>query len=136
MTLNKLISKIALKIDPPEPPRTTGNWVIGLNGQLVWDPWDFPEPTEEEAAATLSSLSQRFDDMAAKARARPDYKPPTEEQIEEAAERSPSGARRTKPRKLRFARLLRRWNGKGPNGRNGPSDKPSHVPNKSEWSAA
>jgi hypothetical protein len=58
MTLNKLISKIALKIDPPEPPRTTGNWVMGLNGQLVWDPWDFPEPTEEEAAATLSSLSQ------------------------------------------------------------------------------
>jgi hypothetical protein len=132
MTLNKLISKIALKIDPPEPPRTTGNWVIGLNGQLVWDPWDFPEPTEEEAAATLSSLSQRLDDMAAKARARPDYKPPTEEQIEEAAERSPSGARRTKPRKCGSRVHCEGGTGKGRTGGTGRL----MSPNKSEWSTA
>jgi hypothetical protein len=39
----------------------TGNWVIGLSGQLVWDAWDFPEPTEEEAAATRTHLSQRLE---------------------------------------------------------------------------
>jgi type I site-specific restriction endonuclease len=87
MNMKKLVSKIAHKIDPPPPPRTTGYWVIGLSGQLIWDPWDFPEPTEEEAAATLTSLTQRLEDMAAKARAQPDWTEPSEQQKAEATRR-------------------------------------------------
>jgi hypothetical protein len=82
----KLLAKIKARLT--EAPRgKVGNWVIGLSGQLVWDPWDFPEPTPEEAAATRASLTQRLEEMAIKLRASPDYKPPTEEQKAEANRR-------------------------------------------------
>lgn len=42
-------------------PSKGGNWVIGLSGKLIWDPWDFPEPSEDEAAATLASLLRQMD---------------------------------------------------------------------------
>jgi hypothetical protein len=81
MTLNKLISKIAGKIDPPEPARSkVANWVRSLTGALVWDPWDFPEPTEEEAAATLERLRRQLELTAE--RLPPDRAPPTPEQVE------------------------------------------------------
>jgi hypothetical protein len=78
----KLLARIKAKLT--EPPRSkVGNWVIGLSGQLIWDAWDFPEPTEDEAAATRTALSRRLEEMAAKLRASPDYAPPTPAQLEE-----------------------------------------------------
>jgi hypothetical protein len=67
-------------------PSNVGNWVTGLSGQLVWDPWD-PEPTEEKAAATLASLMRQMDMLAERRRAQPDYVPPTEAQKAEATAR-------------------------------------------------
>jgi hypothetical protein len=64
--------------------RTTGNWVIGLSGQLVWDPWDFPEPTEEEAAGTMQRILAQLDQTAERLRAQPGYEPPTPEQLGDA----------------------------------------------------
>jgi hypothetical protein len=81
----KLLAKIRAKLT--EPPRSSvGNWVTGLSGQLVWDPWD-PEPSEEEAAATLASLLRQMDLTAERMRAQPDYVPPTEAQKAEAMAR-------------------------------------------------
>lgn len=78
----KLLAKIKAKLE--EPPRSkTGNWVIGLSGNLVWDPWDFPEPSGEEAAASTARILAQLDRTRERLRAQPGYEPPTEAQLEE-----------------------------------------------------
>jgi hypothetical protein len=36
--------------------RTVGQWVRGWNGEVIWDPWDPDDISEEEARATRESL--------------------------------------------------------------------------------
>jgi hypothetical protein len=89
----KLLAKIKAKL--AEPPRsTTGNWVIGISGNIIWDPWDFPEPTAEEAAATRAHWIQQMEQIGERLRAQPGYVPPTEadkaesrRRLDEAVER-------------------------------------------------
>jgi hypothetical protein len=79
MTIGKRIAALESKA-----PGNAGNWVINISGNLVWDPWDFPEPTEDEAAATLASLTQRMEATAERLRSSPDWREPTEAQRAEA----------------------------------------------------
>jgi hypothetical protein len=76
------LEAIENKINPPVSK--TGNWVVGLSGKLVWDAYDFPEPTEEEAAATLDSLLRQMEQIAERLHAQPGYEPPTEAEQAEA----------------------------------------------------
>jgi hypothetical protein len=34
--------------------RNTGNWVIGLSGQIIWDPWD-PDDVEDGALERIQN---------------------------------------------------------------------------------
>jgi hypothetical protein len=64
-------------------PTGAGNWVIGLSGTLIWDPWDYPEPTAEEGAAALAQVMRQIDQIAERMRAEPNYVPPTEKEKRE-----------------------------------------------------
>lgn len=75
-------------------PKGGGNWVRSLSGAIVWDSYDPAAITDEEAAATMTRLRARLEDMAAKVRASPDYKPPTEEQKAEARRHFEQGRER------------------------------------------
>jgi hypothetical protein len=78
----KLIRKlVALEANAPSK---TGNWVRGLSGQLIWDEWDFPEPTAEEAAATLARLMATMDATAERLKSQPGWTEPTEAEKAEA----------------------------------------------------
>lgn len=71
----KILAKIKAKL--AEPPRTGGNWVLGISGKIVWDPWDFPEPSADEAAQTLEHLVATMNEIADRMRAAPGWKEPT-----------------------------------------------------------
>jgi hypothetical protein len=64
-------------------PGKTGNWVRALSGEIIWDPYDFPEPTAEEGAATKARLIAEMDQIAARLRTEKGWKEPTPEQIAE-----------------------------------------------------
>jgi hypothetical protein len=65
-------------------PSKTGNWVIGISGNLIRDPWD-PDQTVDDGA--LERMMQQLDQMAGRRRAEPGYAPPTEAQKAEATAR-------------------------------------------------
>jgi hypothetical protein len=78
--MNKLIFKIARKIDPPEPPRTTGQWVRALNGNIVWDPTDLDAPPEHDPTP---GILRQLDLIEERRRQRGDCREPTPEQLED-----------------------------------------------------
>jgi hypothetical protein len=65
-------------------PTGVGNWVIGISGNLIWDPSDFPEPSEDEANAAKERMLRQLDQIAERMQSQPDYVPPTEKQKREA----------------------------------------------------
>jgi hypothetical protein len=80
VNMNKLISKIARKIDPPEPPRTTGQWVRSLSGAIIWDPWDMDAPPDHDPTP---GILRQLDLIEERRRQRGDCREPTPEQLED-----------------------------------------------------
>jgi hypothetical protein len=80
MNMKKLVSKIAHKIDPPEPPRTTGQWVRAASGEIVWDPWDMDAPPDHDP---LPGILRQLDLIEERRRQRGDCREPTPEQLED-----------------------------------------------------
>jgi hypothetical protein len=60
--------------------RTTGNWIRGWSGELIWDSWDM-DAVDNGAAARLHA---ELETMAERLRAQPDWTEPTEAQKAEA----------------------------------------------------
>jgi hypothetical protein len=77
MNMKKLVSKIAHKIDPPPPPRTTGQWVRAASGEIVWDSWDMDAPPDHDPMPGILDALER---TAKNLREGRDWKEPTEEQ--------------------------------------------------------
>src|SRR5580693_3330260 len=75
MNMKKLVSKIAHKIDPPPPPRTTGQWVRAASGEIVWDSWDMDAPPDHDP---LPGVLEQLERTAERLRADPGWKEPTE----------------------------------------------------------
>jgi hypothetical protein len=65
-------------------PTGAGNRVIGLSGRIVWDSWDPSAISDDDAAATLSSLLDRMELTAERLRSQPDYESPTDAQRADA----------------------------------------------------
>jgi hypothetical protein len=65
-------------------PTGTGQWVRGLNGNVIWDPWDMDAPPDHDPGPGILT---RLQEMAERLRADPDYKPPTEAEKAETMRR-------------------------------------------------
>jgi len=61
-------------------PTGAGNWVVALNGEIIWDPW---VPPALDNGVTERILAQ-LDRTRERLQAQPGYVPPTPAQIEGA----------------------------------------------------
>jgi hypothetical protein len=59
-----------------DKPSDHGQWVRGLSGKMIWDPWN-PVLTEDETRAARESMIRQMDQIAARLRADPNWKEPT-----------------------------------------------------------
>jgi hypothetical protein len=57
--------------------RNVGQWVRGLDGTIIWDPWDMDAVPESDP---LPRLRERLETMAERLRSQPGCEPPTEAQ--------------------------------------------------------
>jgi hypothetical protein len=65
-------------------PTGYGNWVVGWNGELIWDFYNPHAVTEEQGRAAGDSILRQLELTAERLRAQPGYAPPTEKQLEGA----------------------------------------------------
>jgi hypothetical protein len=65
-------------------PAGAGNWVVGLSGNIIWDPWD-PDRAVDDGA--LERVMARLEQTAERLRSQPDWPEPTPAQRAEATAR-------------------------------------------------